>query len=81
MNPTPYTVPPALAVQFTRFLAEADAAGAFTAKVIQSMADSMDLEPAQVSLMLAEAQSQFDTLCGALPAMPETIRRGGWDSL
>lgn len=47
-------------VQFARLIAEAEAAGAFTPKVLKSMADSMDLYRDEVLTIIGRAQDCFD---------------------
>lgn len=47
-------------VQFARLIAEAEAAGAFTPKVLKDMADSMDLYRDEVRTVIGRAQDYFD---------------------
>lgn len=45
--------------QFPRFIAEAEAAGAFTTEVIDGMAESMDLESYQVCELIIRAKMEW----------------------
>ena len=50
------------AIQFPRLLAELQAAGAFTNAVINSLTDSMDLDPSQVFEIIDRAQFTWDDI-------------------
>jgi hypothetical protein len=50
------------AIQFPRFIAEAEAAGAFTNEVIKEMRDSMDLNLQQLLEILERAQRTWDNI-------------------
>ena len=58
------------AVQFPRLIAEAEAAGAFTDDVLSDMADSMDLEVAQVVELVSRAQERWDDIVKVTPEGP-----------
>ena len=49
-------------IQFARFIAEGDFAGAFTKKIIYKMADSMDLDSVDVLEILGRAHQKFDKI-------------------
>ncbi len=49
-------------IQFPRFIAEADAAGAFTPRVVAAMADSMDLGAMKVLDLLARATLAWERI-------------------
>jgi len=48
--------------QFSRFIAEAEAAGAFTPEVLDDMAISMDLKPFQVCELIDRAQNEWEKI-------------------
>lgn len=50
------------AIQFPRFIAEAEEAGAFTPEVVAEMAVSMDLDPAQVLELVERASNRWDAI-------------------
>ena len=47
-------------IQFARFIAEAEAAGAFSAEVITDMTESMDLEAFDVEDLIERAQDAWE---------------------
>jgi hypothetical protein len=49
-------------IQFARLIAEAEAAGAFTLKVMRDMADSMDLDVGYVSELIDRAQISWEDI-------------------
>jgi hypothetical protein len=53
-------------IQFPRFIAEAEAAGAFTPEVAQSMADSMDLTVDEVYELVDRAQVEWEKIVAKL---------------
>lgn len=50
------------AIQFPRFIEEAQAAGAFTPKVLKQMGESMDLDKGQLEEIMERAQVQWDEI-------------------
>jgi hypothetical protein len=53
-------------LQFPRLIAEAYAAGAFEPDTVAAMAESMDLEPAEVHALIIRAENEFERLKGQL---------------
>lgn len=53
-------------LQMARLIAEAEAAGAFSDKVMQDLQESMDLGEADISQLIDEAQRIFDTVKGEI---------------
>ena len=51
-------------IQFPRFIAEAQMAGAFTPEILRLMAESMDLESEQVNELLERACAEWDVIVG-----------------
>jgi len=47
-------------LQFPRFIAEAEAAGAFKPSIIRNMAESMDLQEKDVVELIDRAQAKWD---------------------
>lgn len=58
------------AIQFPRLIEEAQAAGAFTDDVVSAMADSMDLQPAQVNELIDRARKAWDAIVAVTPEGP-----------
>ena len=54
-------------IQFARFIAEAEAAGAFTNPVLQEMATSMDLTVGEVCGLIDRAQVQYEKIVATIP--------------
>lgn len=54
-------------IQFPRLIEEAQAAGAFTAEVIDMMAESMDLTSHEVVELLDRAQAVWDRIKADTP--------------
>jgi len=50
------------AIQFARFIAEAEAAGAFTEELIKEMCLSMDLTPLEIAEIIDRAQEEWDKI-------------------
>jgi len=50
------------AIQFPRLIAEAQAAGAFTEKVLQDMSESMDLEWGDILSIISRAEEEFEEI-------------------
>lgn len=48
------------AIQFPRLIAELEAAGAFTADVMTSLCDSMDLDPSNINELVDRAQTKWE---------------------
>jgi len=55
------------AIQFPRFIAEAEAAGAFTNKIVDDMAASMDLTAYEVCELVDRAQEEWDKIKANTP--------------
>lgn len=53
-------------IQFARFLAEAEVAGAFAPGVLQVMMDGMDLEEQDLRHIIGRAQECFDDIKSSL---------------
>lgn len=53
-------------LQMARLITEAEAAGAFSDKVMQDLQESMDLGEADISQLIDEAQRIFDTVKGEI---------------
>lgn len=50
------------AVQFPRFIEEAQAAGAFTSEVLQAMSESMDLEVEHLHEIMERARVEWEEI-------------------
>ena len=59
-------------IQFPRFIAEAEAAGAFTPQVIEDMAKSMDLEEGDVVQLVDRAQAEWDAIVAKTNRKPRS---------
>ena len=53
-------------LQMARLITEAEAAGAFSDKVMQDLQESMDLGEADINQLIDEAQRIFDTVKGEI---------------
>ena len=54
-------------IQFPRLIAEAEAAGAFTAPVLEQMQVSMDLRAGELLELIDRAQAAWDDIKSQLP--------------